>query len=326
LLKAQLDVTDASRVTPPGSRMTAGACDHLVQFYAAGDPLATNVRSFLAVPLLRGEAAIVVATPEHRAAFAAELAAAGLDVPALQAAGRYLEMDAAATLATFMTDDGPDEGRFRDVVGAAVLDAVRRFGAVHAYGEMVGLLAEDRRLVDALELEALWSRLMGEQSFRLLCGYPHETFTGDSADAEMAAVHAAHDDEAATTRLSSALDLPLGPQAAALARQATVGVLRAWGLGDDEWYDDARLVVAELVGNAVRHASSRIALSLDAAGDRVTVSVTDGSAQVPLPRTDDDLAEDGRGFLIIDALAECWGVERHPQGKRVWVRLRPPPR
>jgi len=33
------------------------------------------------------------------------------------------------------------------------------------------------------------------------------------------------------------------------------------------------------------------------------------------------LAENGRGYVIVDALADAWGVERLPFGKRVWARL-----
>lgn len=304
--------------------MTVDACAHLVQFYADGDPLGPNVCSFVAAPLLRGEAAVVVATSEHRAVFAAELSAAGLDVPALRREGRYIELDAAGTLSTFMTDDGPDEQRFRAVVGGVVSEAARRFGAVHAYGEMVGLLAAEGRLVAALELESLWSRLMvGEQSFRLLCGYPREAF-GALDHPEVADVCSAHDAVAPTTGLTAAFDLPLGAEAAGALRRAVRAILVAWGFHDRDWCDDAELVVSELLGNAVRHAASRVAVSLDAHEDQVTVSVTDGSAEVPQPRALSHFAENGRGVAIIDALSDGWGVERQPRGKRVWARLRPP--
>jgi anti-sigma regulatory factor (Ser/Thr protein kinase) len=92
---------------------------------------------------------------------------------------------------------------------------------------------------------------------------------------------------------------------------------------DPTWIDDLGLVVSELVGNAVRHAGSTRALGLDVHGNRITVSVTDGSAALPVPRNSDELAEDGRGFAIIDTLCDLWGVERHPRGKRVWAQLRP---
>jgi anti-sigma regulatory factor (Ser/Thr protein kinase) len=294
-------------------------CAHQVQFYGSDDVLGLNVAGHLAVPLLRGEAAVVIATAEHRAMVAAELAVSGIDVPALRLAERYLELDAAKTLALFMTDAGPDESRFREAVSSMIDRAVDRFGAVAAYGEMVGLLAADGQLVAALELESLWTALISESRLRLLCGYPTEHV---AAGASYESVCAVHDAVSAPRSLSAAIDLPLGAEASALARRAAVSVCRVWGVTDPEWIDDVGLVVAELVGNAVRHSASPVALSLDAHDNRITVSVTDGSQAMPLPRTGDELAEDGRGFSIIDALSEAWGVERHPSGKRVWAQLR----
>lgn len=305
--------------------MTFAAGPHAVQFYGSGDALAGNVCSALAVPLLRGEAAIVIAAEEHRDAFAAELRAADVDVAALRAAGRYLEFDAARTLATFMTDDGPDEQRFRAVVGRVVHDAVARHGAVSAYGEMVGLLAAAGQLVAALQLETLWSRLMSEVPFRLLCGYPREFFAEAASPLAMPSVCTAHDAVARTTTRTAAVNLPPDASAGALARRASRETCLAWGLRDREWVDDLLLVVSELVGNAVRHGSSQISLSLDARRDGLSLSVTDGSHALPEPRTEAELAEDGRGFAIIDALSDGWGVERQPLGKRVWVQLRPCP-
>ena len=300
--------------------MVTTDCAHQVQFYGSDDVLGVNVSSFLAVPLLRGEAVLVVASAEHRALFAAQLGADGLDIPALRLSGRYVDLDAESTLAQFMTDDGPDELHFRETVGRVVQQATERFDAVSAYGEMVGVLAGRGQLMAALELEGFWDRLMAEQRLRLLCGYPTDHV---AAGVPYESVCAAHDAVSAPRTLSAAIDLPLGPEASALARRAAVSVCRAWGVTDPEWADDLGLVVAELVGNAVRHQSSRVALSLDAVDSRVTVSVTDGSHAMPLPRTGDELAEDGRGFAIIDALTDAWGVERHPSGKRVWAQLRP---
>lgn len=303
--------------------MTRTTCAHQVQFYGADDSLGMNVASFLAVPLLRGEAAVVIATPEHGAAFAAALVAAGVDIAAVRCEGRYLELDAAETLARLVTDGGPDAERFGPVVRSVVADLADRFGAVSGYGEMVGLLAADGHMVAALQLELLWSAAMEELPLRLLCGYPREPFADPQAHGYFHSVCSAHDLIVPTVASTAAVDLPLGPEAGAVARHAVADVCGSWGLCSPDWTDDAALVVAELVGNAVRHAGSRSALSLDAHGGTVTVSVTDGSAALPQRRIGAQFAEDGRGFVIIDALADRWGVEPRPIGKRVWARLRP---
>jgi anti-sigma regulatory factor (Ser/Thr protein kinase) len=101
----------------------------------------------------------------------------------------------------------------------------------------------------------------------------------------------------------------------------TAPVLHQWGFRDDEWNSEVALVVSELVANAVRHAWSQLAISMDLAEEQVTMSVTDGSPQVPRQPSTSTFAESGRGVAIIQALVDEWGVERQPRGKRVWARL-----
>jgi anti-sigma regulatory factor (Ser/Thr protein kinase) len=93
---------------------------------------------------------------------------------------------------------------------------------------------------------------------------------------------------------------------------------------------DAIAVVAELVGNAVRHAEPlpggvvRVAWRLrpNGAGAAVEVRVTDGGASDPpqVRRVGPD-STDGRGLTIVAALADRWGVERDGLGQSVWAEL-----
>jgi anti-sigma regulatory factor (Ser/Thr protein kinase) len=93
---------------------------------------------------------------------------------------------------------------------------------------------------------------------------------------------------------------------------------------------DVAIVVAELVGNAVRHAQPlpgdvlRVAWRLRPAeaGDVVEVRVTDGGANgLPMIRAVDSDASDGRGLTIVAALADRWGVDRDGLGQSVWAQL-----
>jgi anti-sigma regulatory factor (Ser/Thr protein kinase) len=93
---------------------------------------------------------------------------------------------------------------------------------------------------------------------------------------------------------------------------------------------DASIVLAELVGNAVRHAQPlpgdvlRVAwrLSPFPDGEAVEVRVTDGGAVgLPRIRTVDADAGDGRGLTIVAALADRWGVDRDGLGQSVWAEL-----
>ena len=92
-----------------------------------------------------------------------------------------------------------------------------------------------------------------------------------------------------------------------------------WGCDRDR-LDDAALVLSELVGNAVRHASGdTLKLRLRRTGGVLRISVRDGSPAVPVPRVAPDDAESGRGMLIIEALSLRWGTELVPGGKVVWA-------
>lgn len=98
---------------------------------------------------------------------------------------------------------------------------------------------------------------------------------------------------------------------------------------------DVTSVLAELVGNAIRHADPlpggviRVAWRLRAAEDGpacrevVTVRVTDGGApnRAPALRAVGADAVDGRGLRIVAALADRWGQERDGLGQSVWAEL-----
>jgi anti-anti-sigma factor len=109
-------------------------------------------------------------------------------------------------------------------------------------------------------------------------------------------------------------------RARALFRRACLD----WALGNA--YDDAALVVNELVTNAVRHArtSCRLGIRLDARG--LYVGVRD---QGPLhPGLLDDtghLLRTGAGLHLVTTLSHRWGVEQHVDGKTVWARFPPRP-
>jgi anti-sigma regulatory factor (Ser/Thr protein kinase) len=103
---------------------------------------------------------------------------------------------------------------------------------------------------------------------------------------------------------------------------------------------DVVAVVAELVGNSIRHATPlpggvvRVAWrhSRAADGDRVQVRVTDGGAGPvghalpPRVRQVGPDSLDGRGLAIVAALANRWGVDRDGLGQSVWAELSAPVR
>ena len=114
--------------------------DHLVELYESETFLVESVRDYLTTALVAGDHAVVVATREHRELFSAALTAAGVDVLSAERTGRYVALDAAETLSTFMVEGKPDPRLFRDAVGALVERASRGRRRVRVYGEMVAIL------------------------------------------------------------------------------------------------------------------------------------------------------------------------------------------
>jgi Histidine kinase-like ATPase domain len=94
-----------------------------------------------------------------------------------------------------------------------------------------------------------------------------------------------------------------------------------WALGDA--YDDAALVVTELVANAVRHAGTpcRLTITLDA--DGLCLAVRDQGPVHPGLLDAGDPRRCGAGLRVVTTLTQCWGVAPHAVGKTVWARFPP---
>jgi anti-sigma regulatory factor (Ser/Thr protein kinase) len=119
--------------------------------------------------------------------------------------------------------------------------------------------------------------------------------------------------------------VPHHPRGASTARHRLLDALR--GRVHPERLTDAVTVLAELVGNAVRHAAPLPGNVVQVAwrlldGGGVQIWVTDGgSSKSPIARIAGPDALDGRGLTIVQALAARWGVERDWRGQCVWAEL-----
>jgi anti-sigma regulatory factor (Ser/Thr protein kinase) len=99
------------------------------------------------------------------------------------------------------------------------------------------------------------------------------------------------------------LQLSATPRGARLARLLATEQLRSWGLP----LDPARQVIAELSTNAATHGRTPgrdFRLLLYVVADTLRIEVTDTRAD-RLPT-----ARPGLGLLLVDALADRWGVTR----------------
>jgi PAS domain S-box-containing protein len=115
------------------------------------------------------------------------------------------------------------------------------------------------------------------------------------------------------------LPFELRPASASLARGFTAGILHQAGLAD--MVDTAVLLVSELVTNAVRHTKGSGALVVTVGDEVVEFAVEDGDPRPPEARHPSVLDEGGRGFLLVEALGDEWGVRFIPGGKATWFTL-----
>jgi anti-sigma regulatory factor (Ser/Thr protein kinase) len=145
------------------------------------------------------------------------------------------------------------------------------------------------------------------------------------------------------------------PLAAREAREFVSTTVRRWGWrcsNSRQLLDTAQLLTSELVTNVVLHARTHLGLTLRMTDEQLTVRVHDGDPRPPVARggrldlladidalieraADEPVDERhpraavgpagaigaGRGLLLVDSLADEWGVEENDTGKAVWFRL-----
>jgi phosphoserine phosphatase RsbU/P len=119
--------------------------------------------------------------------------------------------------------------------------------------------------------------------------------------------------------------LPADRRTPAAARAVVRSVLEE--ADSTELLDAALLLTTELSTNAVVHAGTDLELEVVADPAGLTVMVVDNARGVvaagepPSIGPSHDLAERGRGLLLVDHFASRWGTTHHRNGKGVWFRL-----
>jgi anti-sigma regulatory factor (Ser/Thr protein kinase) len=98
--------------------------------------------------------------------------------------------------------------------------------------------------------------------------------------------------------------------------------LEALNGGLDENNDDVRLLVSEIVTNAVVHAGvgheSFLRFGLAAGSDRIrAVLEYPGEPFTPRPKPE----EQHFGLHLVESLSDSWGVERDADKNRVWFEI-----
>ncbi|MFD7613694.1 SpoIIE family protein phosphatase [Streptomyces sp. NPDC059828] len=115
------------------------------------------------------------------------------------------------------------------------------------------------------------------------------------------------------------------PEALASARHMILAAVRAWGAG--ERADEIELAADELVTNALMHTDGGAIVTarvLPGVERRLRVEVEDRSTALPRRRDAGESGVSGRGLMLVDRLADVWGVESRGSGKCVWCEFAVP--
>ncbi|MFB7495593.1 SpoIIE family protein phosphatase [Streptomyces sp. NPDC056161] len=115
---------------------------------------------------------------------------------------------------------------------------------------------------------------------------------------------------------------PGDPDALAMARHMIRAAVRAWGAR--EHTDEIELAADELMTNALMHTEGSATVTLRVLVGRerrVRVEVEDSSSALPRRREAGESEVSGRGLLLVDRLADVWGVEARGSGKCVWCEF-----
>ncbi|MFF4723840.1 SpoIIE family protein phosphatase [Streptomyces mirabilis] len=120
---------------------------------------------------------------------------------------------------------------------------------------------------------------------------------------------------------------PGDPEALTEARHMIRAAVSAWGGG--ERADEVELVADELITNALMHTEGAAIVTLrvlSGPGRRLRAEVEDSSSALPRRREAGESGVSGRGLLLVDRLADVWGVEARGGGKCVWCEFLVPER
>ncbi|MCT2541701.1 SpoIIE family protein phosphatase [Streptomyces atratus] len=113
------------------------------------------------------------------------------------------------------------------------------------------------------------------------------------------------------------------PERIAAARQQMRELLHDWA--DPEQVDAAVLMISEMATNVLVHTDGDALMLAQATGEhggrRLRVEVSDGSDELPHRRRPGEMASSGRGLVLMEMLADAWGVDPRGAGKSIWFEL-----
>jgi hypothetical protein len=156
--------------------------EHVVQIHEDNALFLDTLAEFASAGLVRGEAVVVIATPQHRYGLWKRLGKMDLDLVAAHSMDQLIVLDAEETMAKFMVEEWPNDVLFSEVSGGILNRATRNGRTVRVFGEMVAVMWRQGWGGAALKLEHLWADTSQKRDFSLFCAYPRTVFTKDIAE------------------------------------------------------------------------------------------------------------------------------------------------
>ncbi|WP_395573091.1 SpoIIE family protein phosphatase [Streptomyces sp. BK79] len=113
------------------------------------------------------------------------------------------------------------------------------------------------------------------------------------------------------------------PERIATARQHLRDLLHDWPSEDQ--LDAAVLLLSEMLTNVLVHTDADALLVAEVTGEpgerRIRVEVTDNGDDLPHKRRPGEMASSGRGLMLVEMLADAWGVAPRGEGKSIWYEV-----
>ena len=169
---------------------------HEAQFCSDEGDWFGAIARFVEKALRAGNPTIVIATESHRNGLLQTLQEHGVDAAAAIEQGRYIPLDVAETLSSFMVNDLPDPARFSEVagnlLGTAAKAATGKHSRIAACGEGTSILWAQGKADAAIRLEQLWDEIAKTCNVDILCVYALNSFQCEHGNHVYERICAAH--------------------------------------------------------------------------------------------------------------------------------------
>jgi hypothetical protein len=150
--------------------------EHVIQIYETDHIFLDALAGFVGSGINAGDSCIVILTKAHIEGLNERLREHGIHIQSLIDEDRYIPLDAAQTLSSFMVNGRVDKNLFLQNADVLMKRARKNNRSVRACGEMVSLLWQQGNTSATLELEQLWEEYRIKEKFCIFCAYPKNIF------------------------------------------------------------------------------------------------------------------------------------------------------